>query len=159
MYRHVLTGLESVIENKHCNILRDFPSNTRRAIWHHRPDVMVIYKEERECLITDFPFPQAKTCSHEGIQHTEEKQISKTCSFINIQKLLNVNVAVVPMVVGALWTVSTELEKPLKKNWNCPMLTDGSIIIKASVWLRTLWKLKNANMWFPMFSWEQIFHK
>ena len=80
LYRHtVLKELESVIENDHCKILWDFPTNTDRAIQHHRPDVMVIYKGGRECLITDFPFPRVKKCNHEGIRETSETLKCKRC--------------------------------------------------------------------------------
>ena len=101
---------EPVLENDKCKILWDFAIQTDKEIEHRNPDIVVIDKEKRECKIIDIELP--------GNQNIKVKELEKITKFqdlrLQVQKLWNVKATVIPIVVGALGTVSEELENHLK---------------------------------------------
>ena len=56
----------------------------------------------------------------------------------NIQKLWNVNAVVVPMVVGELGTVSTELERHLKRIETTPCSQKAALLGRAIILRRVI---------------------
>ena len=98
------------MENEKCKIFWDFAIQTDKEIEHRRPDILVIDKEQRECKIIDIAVPRD--------QNVKVKKLEKITKYqdlrLQVQKLWNVKATVIPVVVGALGTVSEELENYLK---------------------------------------------
>ena len=44
---------EKVLESEHCKIFRDFPIYTDKKLEHNRPDITVVDKLARKCLLID----------------------------------------------------------------------------------------------------------
>ena len=101
---------EPVLENDKCKILWGFAIQTDKEIEHQRPDIVVIDKEKRECKIIDIAVP--------GDQNIKVKELEKITKYqdlrLQVQKFWDVKATVRPIVVGALGTVSEELENHLK---------------------------------------------
>ena len=99
-----------MLENDKCKIFRDFAIQADKEIEHQRSGIVVIDKEKRECKIIDIGVP--------GDQNIKVKELEKTTKYqdlrLQAQKLWDVKVAVIPIVVGALGTFSEELENHLK---------------------------------------------
>ena len=99
-----------VVENDKCKILWGFAIQTDKEIEHWRPDIVVIDKKKRECKIINIAVP-----GDQNIKVKELEQITKYQDLrLKVQKLWDVNATVIPIVVGALGTVSEELEGHLK---------------------------------------------
>ena len=83
---------------------------TDKEIEYRRSDVVVIDKEKRKCKIIDIAVP--------GDQNIKVKELEKITKYqdlrLRVQKLCDVKATVIPIVVGALRTVSEELENHLK---------------------------------------------
>ena len=44
---------EKVLESEDCKILFDFPIQTDKSLEHNRPDIAVIDKKSKKCLLVD----------------------------------------------------------------------------------------------------------
>ena len=104
---------EPLLENDTCKVLLDFAIETDKEKEHRRPDIVVTDKEKRECKIIDITVP--------GDQNIKAKELEKnhqipglTNTRLQVQKLWDVKATLIPIVVGALGTVSEELETHLK---------------------------------------------
>ena len=102
---------ESVLENEGCKILWEFPTQTDKVIEHRRPDIVCIDKIVKSCLIIDIAIP--------GDQNVIMKQQEKIDKYQDLQielgKLRKLKAEVVPVVAGALGTISHNLKFYLKK--------------------------------------------
>ena len=79
---------------------------------HHiecrKPDIVVVEKEEKKCLIVDIAIPDDKNV---GVKEEEKVQKYDELKW-EIKELWSMKrVDVVPIVIGALGTVSKKLEK------------------------------------------------
>ena len=102
---------EPVQENERCKLLWDFIKQTDKVLEHRRPDIVVIDKEKKECIIIDLAVPE-----DQNITAKEQGKITKYHDLrIEVEKQWGEKAVVVPIAVGALGTVSKELEKHLKR--------------------------------------------
>ena len=102
---------ESVLENEDYKILRDFSIQTDHIIDAWRPDLVVVDKKERICKIIDFAVP--------GDSRIEEKEKDKIEKYQDLgrelQKIWNVKVKILPLVVGSLCTIHKQFGNKLKQ--------------------------------------------
>ena len=101
----------SILENEDYNILYDFSIQTDHVIEARRPDLVVVDKKERICKIIDFAVP--------GDSRMEGKEKDKLEKYQDLgrglQKIWNVNVKVIPLVVGFLGAIPKQLGNRLKQ--------------------------------------------
>ena len=90
-----------------------FKIQTDNKVEHNKPDIVVLDKIERKCLIIDVACPfdtRVKGKEKEEIENYQELKRE----FKWIWKLRRVTVA--PVIIGALGTVSKDIEKWLTEN-------------------------------------------
>ena len=89
---------ESVLENEDYKIMWDFSIQTDHIIEARRPDLVIVDRKERSCKIIDFAVP--------GDSRIEEKEKDKMQKYQDLgrelQKICNVKVKIIPLVVGSL---------------------------------------------------------
>ena len=99
-----------MLQNDKSKIPWDFAIQTYREIENRRPDIVVIDKEKKECKIINIAVP--------GDQNIKAKKLKKITKYqdlrLQVQKLWNVKATVIPIVFGALGTVSGELDNYLE---------------------------------------------
>ena len=102
---------ESVLENEDYKILWDFSIQTDHVIEARRPDLVVVDKKDRSCKIIDFAVP--------GDSRIEEKAKDKTEKYQDLgrdlQKIWNVKVKIIPLVVGSLGAILKQFGNRLKQ--------------------------------------------
>ena len=102
---------ESVLENKDYKILGDFTIRTDCVIEAWRPDLVVVDKKERSCKIIDFVVP--------GDSRIEEKEKGKIKKYQDLgrelQKIWNVKVKIIPLVVGSFSAIPKQFGNRLKQ--------------------------------------------
>ena len=102
---------ESVLENEDYKILWDFSIQTDHVIEARRPDLFVVDKKERSCKIIDFAVP--------GDSRIEEKEKDKIEKYQDLgrelQKIWNVKVKIIPLVVGSLGAIPKQFGNRLKQ--------------------------------------------
>ena len=89
-----------VLENDSHKLLWDFNIQTDHLIPARRPDLIIINKRKRICKIVDFAVP-----ADHRINLKERREL---------KKLWNMKVTIVPIVIGALGTVTKGLLKGLE---------------------------------------------
>ena len=89
---------------KFCGILCD------HQIEHGKPDIVLIEKESKQCWIIDIACPaDNKVCDKEGMKKDRYDRLA-------FEKLWSIKkVTVIPMIVGALGTVSKDLENYIEQ--------------------------------------------
>ena len=99
-----------VIENDSHKLLWDFNIQTDPLISARRPDLIIINKRKRICKIVDFAVP--------ADHRLNLKQCEKKDKYLDyareLKKLWNMKVTIVPIVIGALVTVTKGLLKGLE---------------------------------------------
>ena len=76
-----------------------------------RPDLIVIKKKERTCRIVNFAVP-----ADHGVKLKESEKRDKYLDLAReLKKLWNMKVMVIPIVIGALGTITKELIKGLEE--------------------------------------------
>ena len=108
LYMHNTT---SVLENETYKLLKDFEIQTDHLISARRPDLIIINKKVRTCRILDFAVPadhwvKPKVC---------EKRDKYLDLARELKKLWNRKVTIIPLVIGALHTVTKGLVQWLKE--------------------------------------------
>ena len=102
---------ESALENEDYKILWDFGIQTDHVIEARRLDLVVIDKKERSCKRIDFAVP--------GDSRIEEKEKDKTEKYQELgrelQKIWNVKVKIIPLVVGSLGAIPKQFGNRLKQ--------------------------------------------
>ena len=102
---------ESVLENEDYKILWDFSIQTDHVIEARRPDLVVVDKKERSCKIIDFAVP-----GDSRIQEKEKDKIEKYQDLgRELQKIWNVKVKIIPLVVGSLGAIPKQFGNRLKQ--------------------------------------------
>ena len=99
-----------VLENDSHKLLWDFNIQTDHLIPARRPDLIIINKRKRICKIVDFADP-----ADYRINLKESKKKDKYLDLAReLKKLWNMKVTIVPIVIGALGTVTKGLLKGLE---------------------------------------------
>ena len=101
---------ERVVENEQFKVLWDF--TIQRDIEKHarRPDIVIVDKNSNETIILDVAMPVDV-----NIRNKEQEKIVKYQDLAReIRKIWNVSTKVIPIVIGALGTVTDRLEHYLK---------------------------------------------
>ena len=99
-----------VLENDSHKLLWDFNIQTDHLIPARRPDHIIINKKMRICKIVDFAVP----ADHRINLKESEKKDKYLDLAREIKKLWNIKVTIVPIVIGALGTVTKGLLKGLE---------------------------------------------
>ena len=102
---------ESVVENDTCKVLWDFTIQTDHVIEARRPDLILIKKEENNCIIVDFAIPYDTRIEQKEKEKVEKYQDLKR----ELQKLWNMKVKVVPIVIGALGTPPKDIKRRVEE--------------------------------------------
>ena len=89
----------------------DFGVQTDHVMEARRPDLIVVNKKERSCKIIDFVVP--------GDSSIEEKEKDKIEKYQDLgrelQKIWNVKVKIIPLVVGSLGAIPKQFGNRLKQ--------------------------------------------
>ena len=120
---------ESVLENEDCKILWDFSIQTDYVIEARRPDLIVADKEERSCKIIDFTVPEDSRIEEKKKDKIEKYQDLER----ELQKIWNVKVKIIPLVVGALDAIPKQFSNRLKQIG----ITVGTVQVEKTVLLGT----------------------
>ena len=99
-----------VLENDSHKLLWDFNIQTDHLIPTRRPDLIIINKRKRICKIVDFAVP----ADHRIDLNESEKKDKYLDLARELKKLWNMKVTIVPIVIGALGTVTKGLLKGLE---------------------------------------------
>ena len=120
---------ESVLENEDYKILWDFSIQTDHVREVRRPDLVVVDKKERSCKIIDFAVPRDSR-----IEEKVKDKIEKYQDFEReLQKLWNVKMKNIPLVVGTLGAIPKQLSNRLKQIG----ITAGTAQVQKTVLLGT----------------------
>ena len=96
---------EPVVENEHVKLLWDFNIQTDKVIEARRPDLLLVNKQTMECHIIDVAIP-----GDARVPRKEEEKIEKYRELaFELGRLWGVKTRIIPIVVGALGTISTHL--------------------------------------------------
>ena len=99
-----------VLENDSHKILCDFNVQTGHLILARRPDLIIINKKKRICKIVDFAVP----ADHRINLRESEKKDKYLDLARELKKLWNMKVTILPIVIGALGTITKGLLKGLE---------------------------------------------
>ena len=99
-----------VRENKIHKLLWDFDIHTDHLISARRPDLIIINKKKRTCKIVDYAVP--------ADHRIKLKECEKKDKYLDLarelKKLWNMQVTIIPSVIGAFGTVAKGLLKGLE---------------------------------------------
>ena len=103
---------ERVLESAHCKILWDFRIQTDKQLEHNRPDITVIEKKDKSCILID------PSCPFDTrIEKKEEEKCTnysdQKCEIARTRKMKKVDV--IPVVIVALRKVTKNFDKWLEK--------------------------------------------
>ena len=102
---------ESVLENEGYKILWNFSIQTDHVIEAQRPDLVAVDQKQRSCRIIYFAVP--------GDSRIEEKEKDKVEKYQDLgrelQKIWNVKVKIIPLVVGSLGAIPKQFGNRLKQ--------------------------------------------
>ena len=91
-------------------LLLDFDIQTDHLIPARRPDLIIINKKKRTCKIVDFADP--------ADHRIKLKECEKKDKYIDLarelKKLCNMQMTIIPIVIGAFGTVTKGLQKGLE---------------------------------------------
>ena len=99
-----------VLENDTHKLLWDFDIHMDHRISARRPDLIIINKKKRICKIVDFAVP----ADHRVKLKECEKKDKYLALARELKKLWNMQVTIIPIVIGAFGTVTKELLKGLE---------------------------------------------
>ena len=84
---------------------------TDKKITARRPDIVIVNKRQRTTTLIDIACPCDRNVNDKDNQKAEKYQGLK----MELQRLWNISVEIVPIVVGALGAISSNLQKYLQK--------------------------------------------
>ena len=119
----------AVLENDTRKLLGDFDVHTDHLISARRPDLIKINKKKRNCKIVDFAVP--------AVHRIKLKECEKKDKYLDLARELkkgcNMQVTIIPIVIGAFGTVTKGLLKGLED-----LEIDGRVeTIQGTALLRT----------------------
>ena len=100
-----------IVENENVKVLYDFNIYTDKKIKHRRPDIVLHKKEERQTALIDVACPMDHNVNikeKEKIENYDELKYE-------IGRLWKTKTKVIPIIIGALGTVSSKLENYLNE--------------------------------------------
>ena len=98
---------EAVLENQQAKILWDFSIQTDHRLDHNKPDIVLIKKEEKECLIIDVACPFDTRIKSKEAEKKEKYDDLKR----EVKKIWKMKkVSVIPVVIGALGTIGKNFD-------------------------------------------------
>ena len=107
----------------------DFSIQTDHVIEARRPDFLVVNKKERTCKIIDFAVPWDSR-----IEEKEKDQIEKDQDLRKeLQKIWNVKVKNIPLVVGCLGAIANQFGNRMKQIG----ITAGTNQAEKKAWVET----------------------
>ena len=101
---------DSVLQNEDYKILWDFSIQTDHVIEARRPDLVVVDKKERSCKIIDFAVPGDSRIEEEKDKIEKYQDLGR-----ELQKIWNVKVKIIPLVVGSLGAIPKQFGNRLKQ--------------------------------------------
>ena len=101
---------EGVMESEGTKLLWDFNIQTDKEIQARRPDLVAVNGKDNQCFIIDIAVPNDSEIFEKEKEKIEKYQDLRR----EIAKLWSIKTSVVPIVVGALGTVTNNLGKHLK---------------------------------------------
>ena len=120
---------ENGLENKDYKIVRDFSIQTDHVIEARRAGLVLVDEKERSCKIIDFAVP-----GDSMIGEKEKDKIEKYQDLgRELQKIWNVKVKIIPLVVGSLGAIPKQFDNRLKQIG----ITAGTAEVQQTVLLRT----------------------
>ena len=136
---------ESVLENEDYKILWDFSIQTDPVIETRRPGLVVVDKKERICKIIDFTVP--------GDSRIEEKEKDTVEKYQDLgrelQKIWNVKVKIIPLVVGSLGAMLKQFGNRLKQIGITvgPAQVQKTVLLDTARILRKALEIKDYWLW------------
>jgi len=115
----------------------DRPVETPEKLDHNRPDVILIDKLKKHWIIIDFSVPSDKNVI---IKEKEKVSVYTRLAF-QVRKMKKVTTQIVPLIVGALGTVSKNLHKNLallKIPYVSPCMQVSAVIGTATILRKVL---------------------
>ena len=138
-FRHVP---EKTVECGDTIIMWDSPITTDKKVCANRPDITIHFKKERKVLFVDFSVPYDTNI----VTKTAEKLMKYRDLEIEIQKCWDLKeVSTIPVVIGALGTVSTDFAKYLKtlsKHINPNVIQKTALLGTANI-IRSVLSISN----------------
>ena len=112
-YDHFPEAVMTVMENYQVKLQWDFRIQTDHHLDHNRPDIVVLEKKWRRCFIVDVPCPYFDT----RVAEKEKEKIQHVSGLKSGRAIWNCRsvIAVIPIVIGALGTVSKHLRMWISK--------------------------------------------
>ena len=107
-YEHQPQG---VVENENAKVLWDYGIRTDRVIRAHRPDLTLIDKTEKKVSLIDVAVPWDSRVEEKEKEKMEKYQDLR----IEVQRLWDMPVEVIPIIIGALGTIPRSLGRNLTK--------------------------------------------
>ena len=102
---------QKVVETERATILWDFSIHTDRTIQANIPDLTTKDHKEKTCKLIDFTFPMDI-----NISAKEFEKLSKYKDLqIEVERMWQLKISIIPIVVGALGFVKNETEKYIGK--------------------------------------------
>ena len=126
-YEHIP---EKVVENDRAKILWDYDVRTDHRIQARKPDLIVVNKETQKVQLIDVAIPWDTRVMEKSREKKEKYHDLK----MEIGRLWQAEVEVVPIILGALGLVSDDLKRNLGKV-GCTNLEPG--LLQESVLLAT----------------------
>ena len=97
---------ETAMENESFKLLYDFNVMTDKKITARRPDIIIVDKKNRHTTIIDVSCPADRNIKNKETHKIEKYQDLK----IELQRLWNTRIDIVPIVIGALGAITSNLE-------------------------------------------------
>ena len=101
---------ESALENEDYKILWDFSIQTDHVIEAWRPDLVLVDKKERSCKVIDFSVPGDSRIEKEKDKIEKYQGLGR-----ELQKIWNVKLKIIPLVVGSLGAIPEQFGNRLKQ--------------------------------------------
>jgi hypothetical protein len=101
----------TVCENEKVSVLWDMPITTDREIKANRPDIVIKDHNNKTCLLIDMTIPSDRNV---GLKEFEKLSKYKDLE-LEIQRMWAMSTCVIPVVIGALGTIRTGMNKQVSK--------------------------------------------
>ena len=104
-FRGPIIHPEPVVENENYNLFYDFNSITDHLISARRPNLVYVDKQSRKTYLIDITFVMDR-----NVITKEKEKVDKYLSLmIELQSLWNTTVEIVPLIFGALGSLSDSI--------------------------------------------------